>query len=178
MQMKTVAKKKTHKTSSGNWSKALIKKSPSISRGTGLDYDGKDIKPFDFVAGILNSIDAEPFMEQANAECRDEQFCGYLIQSPLAKAWKNLEYNLLNTIKRHKSPITLKDRVRHQTIKIFPQGGKGLDAPKDSPIKNYPTFLVTYHENGNDTNKVEYDYFQISAEQRAWIALNLIEKFA
>ncbi len=141
----------------------------------GHDIDGIRVCPFDFVATIFNSIEAEPTMEQADANCKQTNYNGYVIDNPIAKAWKNMEYSLLNTIKRYKNPITLKDAERNQTIKIYPQGGRTLDVEADNPIKYYPTFQITYHAN---KDVVDYEYFQISAEQRAWIALNLIEKLA
>lgn len=146
----------------------------------GYDIDGTRISPFDFIATIFNNFEADPTMEQADANSKNVSFNGYVINNPLAKAWKNLEYSLLNTIKRYKQPITLKDPLREQTIKIFPNGGKSLDIETTNPIENYPTFQITYHSGGSNRFEdiVDYEYFQISAEQRAWIALNLIEKLA
>jgi hypothetical protein len=124
-------------------------------------------------------------MEQADANCRDTHFNGYIIDNPISKAWKGLEYALLNTIKKYKEPIILNDQVRKETITIFPKGGKNLDVEKSNPIQYYPTFQITYHgynngdaQNNHPENTVDYEYFQISAEQRAWIALNLMEKLA
>jgi hypothetical protein len=142
---------------------------------TGHDIDGKKVTAFDFVASINNQTVAEPFMEQAQADAKSTIYHGYLIDSPLAKAWKNLEYCLLNTIKKYKFPITLEDRVRDQKIKIFPQGGKSLDVEKSNPIRYYPTIQI-YDNKTKDC--VDYEYFQVSAEERAWIALNLLEKLA
>ncbi len=168
------------KTNSGTYSKSYGgTKNPLLK---GQDIDGNRVCPFDFVATIDNRIEAHPTMEQADAHCKEYTFGGYIINSPISKAWKNLEYSLLNTIKKYNETIVLKDEARHQTIKIFPKGGRNLDTEANSPLKYYPTFQITYHlrktngESYEDT--VDYEYFQISAEQRAWIALNLLEKFA
>jgi hypothetical protein len=144
----------------------------------GHDIDGNKVKPFDFIATIYNSLEAEPTMEQADANCHTTNFHGYIINNPIANTWKNLEYSLLNTIKRYKFPITLKDDQRNQTIKIFPKGGKQLDVEPKNPIQYYPTFQITYNQVHGVEDVVDYEYFQISAEQRAWIALKLIEKLA
>jgi hypothetical protein len=144
----------------------------------GHDIDGNKVKPFDFIATIYNNLEAEPTMEQADANCQSTDFHGYIIDNPIANTWKNLEYALLNTIKRYKFPITLKDDQRNQTIKIFPRGGKVLDVEPKDPIQYYPTFQITYNQVRGVEDVVDYEYFQISAEQRAWIALRLIEKLA
>jgi hypothetical protein len=139
----------------------------------GYDCGGKKVKAFDFIA-CLDKTKKSPkvdFVEQADANCQDWAYGGYVIDTPLTQAWKGLEKALLKTIKSLDNKITLNHK--DVSITINPKGGQYLDTTSEDRSKYYPTFEIKDLTTGDS---VSYEYFQLSAQDRSMIALDLIEE--
>jgi hypothetical protein len=136
----------------------------------GYDSDGTKVQPFDFIAITHKNGDVD-FLDQADANCSDWVHGGYVIDTPLTSAWKNLERAILDTIKSQPNKIVIKHK--DMSIIIDPKGGKKLDCSEHDKSKNYPTFEF---KNIKTKDSVSYEYFQLSAHDRALIALDLIEE--
>lgn len=140
----------------------------------GYDCDGKKIQKFDFIACLdqtTNSPATVDFIEQADANCQSWAYKGYVIDTPLTQAWKGLEKALLKTIKSLEDKITLNHR--DISITIDPKGGQYLDTTPEDRSKYYPTFEI---KDVNTGDSVSYEYFQLSAQDRSLLALDLIEE--
>jgi len=169
---RTTAKKThTQKVLSEGKSFDPLKVFPS-SHLKGYDCNGRKIKEFDFIAHRSNAkhpykVD---FVEQADSNCHDWSYGGYVINSPLSQAWSQLEKSLLSTIRN----LGKKTTIEHKniTIVIDPKGGEKLDCPPNDRSKYYPTFEF---KNNKTNDSVFYEYFQLSAQDRALLALDLIE---
>jgi hypothetical protein len=139
----------------------------------GQDQEGNEVQCFDFVLTEDNTNKKSDFkfVEQADCNCSSWPYGGKVINTPLSTAWKNLEETLLKTIKNHKAKI----RISHADFDmvINPDGGKKLDCDQNDNAKLYPTFEIT---NKKTKDTVFYEYFQLSAQDRALIALDLIEE--
>jgi hypothetical protein len=175
--MKTIIKSKPSKQSSKTFQVLSGEKTfdpldvfPSTHL-KGYDCDGQKIKPFDFIAHTTKNSTNVDFVEQADANCNTWAYGGYIIETQLTKAWTNLEKSLLKTIRNLEEKLVIDHK--DITITINPKGGRDIDCDPQDQCQFYPTFEFT---NKESKDSVFYEYFQLSAHDRALIALDLIEK--